>query len=188
MFVPRKLKQAFADECVRCVNQFFPNGSVATNPDFGRIVNERHTARLAKAIEASKAAGDLVSGGAYDLPSKYVQPTIVHATTQSAVMQEEIFGPILPILEYDDIGAVIDYVNSQNKPLSLYIFSTNENLQQRILNSTSSGGVSINDVMMHFANSNLPFGGVGNSGVGAYHGKFGFDTFSHAKAVLNKSV
>lgn len=186
VFVPRKLKAAFTAACVAQISLFYPNNSVSTNPDFGRIVNERHTTRLAKVIDASKA--DIVAGGKYDVESKFIEPTVLAATVDSPAMQEEIFGPILPIIEYDDVSTVIDYINSKHKPLSLYIFSTNSAFQQRILSSTSSGGVSINDVMMHFANAAMPFGGVGNSGVGNYHGKFGFETFSHAKAVLHKSV
>ena len=186
VFVPRKLKAAFTAACVAQISLFYPNNSVATNPDFGRIVNERHTTRLAKVIDASK--GDIVAGGKYDVASKFIEPTVVAATVDSPSMQEEIFGPILPIIEYDDVSTVIDYINSKHKPLALYIFSTNSSFQNRILSATSSGGVSINDVMMHFANAAMPFGGVGNSGVGAYHGKFGYETFSHAKAVLNKSV
>jgi aldehyde dehydrogenase (NAD+) len=98
------------------------------------------------------------------------------------------FGPFQPIITYDDVSKVIEYINSKPKPLSLYVFSTNDSFTDRILNQTSSGGVSVNDVMMHFANASLPFGGVGTSGIGAYHGKWGFETFSHAKAVLKKSI
>jgi aldehyde dehydrogenase (NAD+) len=185
VFVPTSLQKAFQQECVKVVKQFYAD-QPSTNPDFGRIVNERHTQRLAKLIDASK--GKIISGGKYDLEKKYVEPTIIDATVDSPVMEEEIFGPILPIIAYDNIEKVIAYINSKPKPLSLYIFSTTHAFQQQILNQTSSGGVSINDVMMHFANAHLPFGGVGTSGHGNYHGRFGYETFSHAKAVLNKSV
>jgi aldehyde dehydrogenase (NAD+) len=101
-------------------------------------------------------------------------------------MQEEIFGPILPVIEYTDITEAIDLINSKSKPLALYLFSNNKNLQQRVLQETSSGGVCINDTVMQVAVSSLPFGGVGDSGIGNYHGKFSFDTFSHYKSVLHK--
>jgi acyl-CoA reductase-like NAD-dependent aldehyde dehydrogenase len=151
--VPRRLKQAFSAECVKVVQGFYANAP-ETSPDYGRIVNERHAGRLAKVIDASR--GQLVHGGKYDVANKYVEPTILDATVDSPVMAEEIFGPLLPIIEYDDVDTVIEYVNSKPKPLSLYIFSTNSTFQNRILHSTSSGGVSINDVMMHFANANMP--------------------------------
>lgn len=102
-------------------------------------------------------------------------------------MQEEIFGPVLPIVTYENLDDVINYVNQRPKPLALYIFSTNQTAIDKVINLTSSGGVSVNDTMMHFANHYLPFGGVGQSGQGAYHGKFGYLTFSHSKAVLHKS-
>ena len=185
VFVPRKLKKAFTDECARVAKGFYGDAP-STTADYGRIVNDRHMSRLAKVIDASR--GHILYGGDYDLAKKYIEPTLVDATTASPSMQEELFGPVLPVVEYDDIDSAIEYINSQPKPLALYIFSSNSSFQQRVLNTTSAGGVSINDVMMHFANANLPFGGVGNSGMGAYHGKHGYETFSHAKSVLNKSL
>jgi len=103
-------------------------------------------------------------------------------------MSEEIFGPILPILEYSDINQVIDYINSKPKPLALYVFSNSSDFSDKIIEKTSSGGVSVNDTLLHCTLPDLPFGGVGSSGVGQYHGRFGFEAFSHAKAVLKKSI
>lgn len=107
---------------------------------------------------------------------------------EAPVMQEEIFGPILPVISYNDIQEAIAIVNEKPKPLALYLFTRNKNLQQRVLQETSSGGVCINDTVMQVGVSSLPFGGVGDSGIGSYHGKASFDTFSHYKSVLNKSL
>jgi acyl-CoA reductase-like NAD-dependent aldehyde dehydrogenase len=115
-------------------------------------------------------------------------PTLIQGVGwQDAVMQEEIFGPILPVIEYTELTEAIALVNAKPKPLALYFFSTDKQKQQRVLHQTSSGGACINDTVMHLAVLDLPFGGVGESGIGRYHGKAGFDTFSHQKSVLNKS-
>lgn len=184
-FVPVDLQKKFEEECVKVVKTFYAENP-SSSPDFGRIVSERHTQRLAKLIDGAK--DQLIYGGKYDVANKFVEPTIVTATTEQPIMNEEIFGPILPIIPYENINKVIEYINSKPKPLALYVFSTKSDFNDRILKETSSGGVSINDVMMHFANANLPFGGVGTSGQGNYHGKWGYEAFSHPKAVLNKSV
>ncbi|HRH56455.1 MAG TPA: aldehyde dehydrogenase family protein, partial [Chitinophagales bacterium] len=107
---------------------------------------------------------------------------------EDPIMQGEIFGPILPIIEYEKLDDAISFVNSRNKPLALYIFSDDKMYQERILNETSSGNASINECLMHVGQFELPFGGVGESGIGAYHGKLSFDTFSHLKGVLKKST
>ncbi|MFM6072214.1 MAG: aldehyde dehydrogenase family protein, partial [Dolichospermum sp.] len=115
----------------------------------------------------------------------YIAPTLLeNVFLEDQVMQEEIFGPILPIIEYTDINEAISLIISRPKPLALYLFSENKDLQKRILQETSSGGVCINDTVMQVGVSSLPFGGVGDSGMGSYHGKAGFDTFSHYKSVL----
>ena len=103
-------------------------------------------------------------------------------------MQEEIFGPLLPIIEFGDISEVIDFINRRPKPLALYVFSNNKDFQQVIISKTSSGGVCVNDTVIHLSSPRLPFGGVGNSGFGKYHGKAGFDTFSNAKSVLYQTL
>ena len=110
-----------------------------------------------------------------------------NVSLEDSVMQEEIFGPILPIIEYTDIAEAIALINSRPKPLALYLFSQNKNLQNQVLQETSSGGVCINDTVMQVGVSSLPFGGVGDSGIGNYHGKASFDTFSHNKSVLQNS-
>lgn len=162
----------------------FYSAEVASSKDYGRIVSERHCARIIKYLEDQ----NVVHGGNHDLSTKYIEPTIVlDPSCDSPLMQEEIFGPILPIITVDDISQAIPYVNKREKPLALYLFSKNSSFEQQVLTSTSAGMVCINDGFMFAANPNLPFGGVGNSGTGAYHGKIGFDNFSHLKTVMKRS-
>ena len=157
---------------------------VSQSPDYGRIVNERHTQRLASYLEQQP----VVHGGSIDLQDKFIEPTIVlNPAIDSTLMQEEIFGPILPIITVKNMDAGIQLVNSRPKPLAMYIFTKNTSLEQRILRETSAGSVCVNDGFMFMVNSELPFGGVGHSGMGSYHGKWGFDTFSHLKSVMKRS-
>ena len=111
-----------------------------------------------------------------------------NVTYDDAVMQEEIFGPILPILEYENIDDAIAQIKERPKPLALYLFTNNKSIEKKVFSEVSFGGGALNDTIMHLANPNLPFGGVGNSGMGNYHGKFGFDTFTHKKAILKKAT
>jgi aldehyde dehydrogenase (NAD+) len=124
-------------------------------------------------------------GGKIDVEVKYVEPTIlIDVAPEMPVLQQEIFGPIIPVLTFSDVDQVVQFVNGKPKPLALYCFSDNKSFIQRIINEVPSGGVTINDTLMHISNNRLPFGGVGNSGMGHYHGKYSFDLFSHKKAVL----
>jgi acyl-CoA reductase-like NAD-dependent aldehyde dehydrogenase len=128
-------------------------------------------------------------GGQSDAAQRYIAPTILDQVTWAdAVMQEEIFGPILPVLTYDELAAAIAQVNDRPKPLALYFFSNNKAKQDQVLSQTSSGGACVNDTVMQVGVAALPFGGVGASGMGAYHGKASFDTFSHQKSVLRKGL
>ena len=152
---------------------------------FCKIINERNFDRLEKLINREK----LIFGGETHREKRYISPTVLdHVTWEDAVMQEEIFGPILPILTYKNLDEAIQKVIEGEKPLSAYIFSNNAKEQTKILEKLSFGGGCINDTLMHISNHHLPFGGVGNSGLGNYHGKFGFDAFSHQKAILDKSI
>ena len=152
---------------------------------FCKIINERNFDRLEKLINREK----LIFGGETHREKRYISPTVLdHVTWEDAVMQEEIFGPILPILVYKNLDEAIQKVIEGEKPLSAYIFSNNAKEQTKILEKLSFGGGCINDTLMHISNHHLPFGGVGNSGLGNYHGKFGFDAFSHQKAILDKSI
>ena len=156
-----------------------------TSPDFGRIINARHLQRLAGLL----GSGDVVTGGEVDERDRYLAPTVlINVAPDSPVMADEIFGPILPVLSVDSIDDAIRFINARPKPLALYVFSGNVRAQDRILENTSSGGAVVNHALMHLAVPGLPFGGVGESGMGAYHGKASFETFSHRRAVLRKTT
>jgi aldehyde dehydrogenase (NAD+) len=162
----------------------FYSADASTSQDYGRIVNERHLSRIVSYLEGQA----VVYGGKHDVATKYIEPTLVLNPAQdSPLMQEEIFGPILPIVTVKSIAQAIPFVNERAKPLALYLFSKDESFEQQVLSSTSAGMVCINDGFMFAANPNLPFGGVGNSGTGAYHGKIGFNNFSHLKTVMKRS-
>ena len=155
-----------------------------TSPDFGRIVNARHHRRLMKLIPGS---GEIVTGGIADEDARYIAPTILRNVPEGApVMADEIFGPILPVLPVKDMEQAIAFVNERPKPLALYLFSSDPLVQESVLERTSSGGVTINHALLHLTVPSLPFGGVGASGMGAYHGRATFETFSHKKSVLVK--
>lgn len=166
-------------------------GNIAQSPYYGRIIALPAFNRLKGMIEASAAEGKILLGGKTNQTELFIEPTILDAGNllgpnhpdTVAAMQEEIFGPILPIVEYSNLSDVVDYVNSRPKPLALYIFAQKKQAT-KLLQQTFSGGACINDTIMHIANRNLPFGGVGMSGMGSYHGKYGFETFSHKKSYI----
>jgi aldehyde dehydrogenase (NAD+) len=159
---------------------------IKANKDFGRIVNQRHAERIAGLITAG-GYDEIAFGGDTDVSTKYISPTVLRGVKpDAAVMQEEIFGPVLPVLTFKDISEPIAAINAGEKPLALYIFSKSKKTIERVLSETSSGGASVNDCMMHVMNGELPFGGVGESGTGSYHGRAGFQTFSHRKSVYNR--
>ncbi|CAG2160901.1 unnamed protein product [Oppiella nova] len=173
-------RKSLAHFAAKVLAQFFGDNPKAS-PDFGRIVSDRHFERLAKFL----TSGKILVGGDTDIADRYIAPTILtDVSPDDAVMQEEIFGPILPVLVVRDVDAAIDFINAREKPLTLYVFSTADGVVDKILNNTSSGSVCVNDAMIHLTVDALPFGGVGNSGIGAYHGKYSFETFSHQKSVL----
>lgn len=153
--------------------------------DFGRIINSRHCERLVSYLGGQ----NIIHGGEHNIEQRYLAPTIVlNPDKDSALLRDEVFGPILTIITVDDITESIDIVRSRAKPLALYVFTQNDQFEQYVLSSLSAGSVAINDGMMFLANPNLPFGGVGTSGMGQYHGKFGFDTFSHLKSVIKRGT
>jgi len=156
-----------------------------SSSDFGRIISPRHHGRLTSLIES--AGGTVVVGGTTDPDTRYVAPTIiVDPDLDSKLMTEEIFGPILPVLSVDSIEEAISFVNDRDKPLALYVFTGNDATADRVLDRTSSGGACVNHVLVHILPDGLAFGGVGPSGMGSYHGKSGFDVFSHHKSVVRK--
>jgi aldehyde dehydrogenase (NAD+) len=153
--------------------------------DFGRMINTHHAQRVKRLLD--QGGYDLVCGGEVDVEARYVAPTVLRGVTrESGVMGEEIFGPVLPVLVFDELAEVTDEINAGDKPLALYLFTASEKTAEQVVNDTSSGGVCVNDAISHLLVSSLPFGGVGNSGYGAYHGRWGFDTFSHRKAVYKR--
>jgi len=155
------------------------------SPDFARIVNERHHARLTRLLDDA----DVVTGGETDLSDRYIAPTIIkNVKEDDAVMQEEIFGPILPVISVPSVDSAIAFVNRRPKPLALYLFGRDKDVHDRVLAGTSAGGTTINHIWLHLGVDQLPFGGVGESGMGAYHGRLSFETFSHHRAVLKKPL
>ena len=152
--------------------------------DFGRIVNQRHHQRVTGLIDPDKVA----FGGTSDAADRYIAPTVLTGVTlDDPVMQEEIFGPVLPVITVADRDEAVQIITDRDKPLALYVFSTDEETQELFTTQTSSGGLVFNAVVLHLAVPTLPFGGVGASGMGAYHGESGMRTFSHEKSVLTKS-
>lgn len=155
------------------------------NKDYGKIINEKHFTRLCGLIDEKK----IVIGGETNTETLQISPTVMdNVTYEDAVMGEEIFGPIMPILTFDDFDSVVNELKSKDKPLALYIFSSNKNHIKRITTELSYGGGCINDVVIHLATSEMGFGGVGESGMGSYHGKDGFDAFSHYKSIVDKKT
>ncbi|KAL0597308.1 Aldehyde dehydrogenase family 3 member A2 [Plecturocebus cupreus] len=163
----------------------FYGENVKESPDYERIINRHHFKRILSLLEGQKIA----FGGETDEATRYIAPTVLtDVDPKTKVMQEEIFGPVLPIVPVKNVDEAINFINEREKPLALYVFSHNHKLIKRMIDETSSGGVTGNDVIMHFMLSSLPFGGVGSSGMGAYHGKHTFDTFSHQRPCLLKSL
>jgi acyl-CoA reductase-like NAD-dependent aldehyde dehydrogenase len=156
-----------------------------TSPDYGRIVSLHHFDRLAGLL----ASGTVYHGGQCDRNDRFIAPTVlVNVAPDSPAMQEEIFGPILPVLEVDGVQEVIDFVSSRPSPLALYVFSEDQSITEQILNSTRSGDAAVNDCALQPLIHELPFGGVGNSGIGKYHGEWGFRAYTNARGVLYHST
>ncbi len=183
LLVNRRIKTEFLELLKQYIQEFYGENP-ADSPSYGRIIHQRHFSRLASFLDNGKT----ITGGQTDPDTRYIAPTVLDEVRWSdPVMQDEIFGPILPVLVYDELEEAIALVNARPKPLALYFFSKDSRKQQQILQSTSSGGVCLNDTVMQIAVATLPFGGVGESGMGRYHDRASFDTFSHYKSVLKKS-
>ncbi|EHR96980.1 aldehyde dehydrogenase [Staphylococcus epidermidis] len=186
ILVQRKVKNDLIKALKKTITEFYGE-NIEKSPDFGRIVNQKHFNRLNDLIQIHK--DNVVFGGNSSKEDLYIEPTLLdNITNDNKIMKEEIFGPILPIITYDNFDEVLEIIQSKSKPLSLYLFSEDENMTHRVLEELSFGGGAINDTLMHLANPNLPFGGVGSSGIGQYHGKYSFDTFSHMKSYTFKST
>ena len=165
----------------KIVKEFFADSG--SSPDYCRIVSDRHQARLQTLLDTTK--GKIVIGGKSAAKEKFMAPTVVtEVKLDDPLMKDEIFGPILPIVTVNSAEEAINIINSRDKPLALYLFTASEKVQELFTRRTSSGGICINDTIMHLSVEELPFGGVGASGMGAYHGKHGFDTFTHYKVTV----
>lgn len=183
LLVHSSVKKELLQSMKKYILRFY--GADATNNNqFPKIINEKHFKRLSELMSGE----EIVIGGRTSKETNQIAPTVLdHVSWDSPVMREEIFGPILPVIEYDKLESVIKKINARPKPLALYYFTTEKEREKRILRNVSFGGGCINDTIMHLASTHMPFGGVGESGMGSYHGKQSFLTFSHQKSVLKKS-
>lgn len=183
ILVDKQFKSKLIEHLITSINILYNDSQNAK--DYGRIISEAHFDRLASMLKD----GNIVFGGDISREEKYISPTIItDIHSNSNLLSQEIFGPILPIIEFEDLDATLEDLRRKPKPLALYIFSNSKSTQNKILSKISSGGVCINDTIMHITPNNLPFGGVGNSGMGSYHGKKSFETFSHQRSVLNRKT
>ena len=184
LLIDRKVKDEFLALLKKHITAMIGEDALQ-NEDYVRMVNRRHYDRVLSLIDPAK----VVFGGKGDPDSLHIQPTVMdNVTAEDAVMQEEIFGPILPVIAYDSIDEAIAFINEREHPLALYLFSEDKATQNRFLHAVPFGGGCINDTIIHLATSRMGFGGVGQSGMGSYHGKRSFDTFSHEKSIVQKST
>ncbi len=176
------VKEKFYKAFAKSVKEFYGDDP-QDSADYPRIINDRHFKRLAALI----TDGEIIVGGKTDAETRYIAPTLIEIDSlDHPLMSDEIFGPILPVITIQSIDEAISIVKQFEKPLAFYVFSNNYANQQKCLNTVQFGGGCVNDTVSHFVNDNMPFGGVGNSGVGAYHGKFSFETFTHKKSICHK--
>lgn len=182
IYVHESIKEQFVSRVIEYIQKFYYRDGVISQ-DFPSIINDKHVERLTGLINKDK----VVYGGHIDKERRLIEPAIIdNVTYDDAIMKEEIFGPLMPILAFNDINELIEIFKSQEKPLAFYLFTTNNKEANRIMNLVSFGGGCINDTIMHLTNDTLPFGGVGRSGMGSYHGKKSFEAFTHEKSVLRK--
>ena len=192
VFLPKTRVQEFVESSKKAVSKMFP--TLLDNPDYTSVINDRHFDRISSYIDEAKQKGVEVveinpaNEDFRQQPHNKIPPTlIIDPPEELQVMQDEIFGPVMPIKSYDQVEETISYVNDRPRPLGLYYFGSNSKEESDVLNRTTSGGVTVNDVVMHVAQEDLPFGGVGPSGMGSYHGEDGFKRFSHAKAIYTQT-
>lgn len=182
LFIHESVKNEFVREYSNALNGFFPDDN---HDDMVHIINKRHYERVKELLSD---AGNIEIGGSFDDRICFIEPTLItDITPADRIMNEEIFGPILPVMTYTNINTVIEYITSRPKPLALYLFTESRNVEKKILSKCSFGGGCINDVIMQLATSYMPFGGVGLSGHGSYHGKKSFETFSHFRSIMRKA-
>jgi len=184
LLIDRRVKDEFLGDLKKHIVSMIGEDALE-NDQYVRMVSRRHYDRVMGLIDPDK----VVFGGKGNPETLHIQPTIMDGVTaQDAVMQEEIFGPVLPVIAYDSIDEAVEFIGSREHPLALYLFSEDRQVQERFLRSVPFGGGCLNDTIIHLATSRMGFGGVGQSGMGAYHGRRSFDTFSHEKSIVNKST
>ena len=184
VWVHKDLKDKLIEGLISQIKEFYGD-DIKNSPDFGRIINHRHFERLRDLMKE----GNIVFGGEADENQMFISPTIIDGITwDSKIMQEEVFGPILPVMTFDSIEDVVKTLANHEKPLALYLYTTDKSTEEFVINNVSFGGGCVNATLMHMLNTNLPFGGVGNSGHGFYQGKWSIETFSHKKSVLNRAL
>ena len=190
VYVHASKEEAFVTKLRERVESFYGNTEDArkATPDFCRMVDDGQFRRVNGLLERSVASGVRVAvGGTVDATSRYIAPTVLtDVKPETPIMEEEIFGPVLPVLRYERLDDVVRHIQAGTKPLAMYIFSRESKNVERLLSETSAGGTCVNTTVVHLSNADLPFGGIGESGVGNYHGEFGFRTFSHERAVLRQ--
>ena len=181
LMIEKSVEAPFIEEYKKALADFFPDGDMS---GMVRIINDKHFERVCNILDNS---GNIAIGGARDAETRFIEPAVLtDVPIDSPAMQQEIFGPVLPVLPYEKLDDCIDFIRSRPKPLALYIFSENKMNQEKVLNSCSFGGGCINDTVIHLASSHMSFGGVGESGMGSYHGRKSFDTFTHYRSILKQ--
>ena len=184
ILVNEKVRQPFLDELGKAINDFF-GADPQTSESYGRIVSPRHFDRL----KSLMTGGKVIIGGETDVESRYVAPTVIaDVDMNSALMNEEIFGPLLPVLSINSTQQAIEFITARPHPLALYVFAENKTVVKEVLAKTTAGGVTVNGTLMHLTSPHLPFGGIGESGMGGYHGKSGVRLFQHMKPVLSRGT
>jgi len=182
ILVDKKNREKLVSKIQDNITKFYSKNPQKSK-DYGRIINDSHFNRLTSLIEDDA----ILVGGDSDIESRYIAPTLLTANANSAAMKDEIFGPILPIIEVENLKEALDFVLDRPKPLATYVFTKDKNVQDAVIENVSTGGICVNDTIIHLDNDELPFGGVGASGMGSYHGHHSFELFSHQKAVLRRS-
>jgi len=180
--VEEKVYEAFKRAVIKETERYYKLKNIEKH--YSRIINKKHFQRLMNLIKKS----NIIFGGKYDESRLFIYPVIVEASTTSPVMEDEIFGPILPLIKFKDYESIRDFIKSKPKPLALYLFTESDKQKERVLNEIQSGGVTINDTLIHLSSNYLPFGGIGESGMGRYHGRYSFDEFSQKRAVMERKT
>ena len=184
LMVNQKIKNELIQKLIEAIKKFYGEKPIESK-DYGNIISKKHYDRIINLLSKQ----NIVFGGDTNEKKLYISPTVIdEPNNNSAIMNEEIFGPVLPIKSYNNLEELCAEINNKPKPLALYIFSNDKKVIKNIIHNTSSGGVCVNDTILHISNLNLPFGGVGNSGIGRYHGKSSFETFSNKKSIYESST